>query len=246
MSDEDVKHRVKIKEYSSVFQYFDKISVYNNFMKRMLIGMDKNNIRKISINGCPRTLDFINKNKKNKRIKNLLFLSFNTKQGFPDVKKYNNLNWNFSYDKVIKILNELSDINNLNVTIKRKKFSTYQSPISINKKIKVFEGGTAEKFINKADIIIGHNSGSTIESLINGKYVMVPFFEKNQKLKKYLFKFDKSLIYTSEKRMKNDILNLINKRAVFPIDSKKNKKTAEYYFGSSKNIVSRYVNFLNQ
>ena len=53
--------------------------------------------------------------------------------------------------------------------------------IPINKKIKVFEGGTAEKFINKADIIIGHNSGSTIESLINGKYVMIPFFEKKFK-----------------------------------------------------------------
>ena len=30
------------------------------------------------------------------------------------------------------------------------------------------------------DIIIGHNSGSTIESIANGKYVMVPFFEKTK------------------------------------------------------------------
>ena len=34
--------------------------------------------------------------------------------------------------------------------------------------------------INEADIIIGHNSGSTLEALVNGKYVMVPFFEKEQ------------------------------------------------------------------
>ena len=246
MSDEDVKHRVKIKEYQSVFQYFDKISVYNNFMKKMLIGMDKKNIGKISVNGCPRTLDFISKNKKHKRIKNLLFLSFNTKQGFPDVKKNKNLTWNISYDKVIKILNELTCNSNLNIVIKRKKFSTYQTLIPINKKIKVFEGGTAEKFINKADIIIGHNSGSTLESLINGKYVMIPFFEKSLKLKKYLFKFNKNIIYTSEHKMKKDILNLINKKAVFPLINNKNKKTAEYYFGSSKNIVNNYVNFLTQ
>ena len=175
-----------------------------------------------------------------------MFLSFNTKQGFPDIKKNKNLNWNLSYDKVIKILNELANVNNLNIVIKRKKFSTYQTSIPINKKIKVFEGGTAEKFINEADIIIGHNSGSTLESLINGKYVMVPFFEKNTRLKKYLFKFNKNIIYTSEDKMKKDILNLINKRVVFPIINKKNKKTAEYYFGSSKNIVSKYINFLIQ
>ena len=84
-------------------------------MKKMLIGMDKKNIGKISVNGCPRILDFISKNKKHKRIKNLLFLSFNTKQGFPDVKKNKNLTWNISYDKVIKILNELADVNNLNI-----------------------------------------------------------------------------------------------------------------------------------
>lgn len=246
MSEEDVKHRVKIKEYSNVFQYFNKISVYNDFMKKMMIGMDKKNIRKTNVNGCPRTLDFISKNKKRKRIKNLLFLSYNTKQGFPDIKKNKNLNWNLSYDKVIKILNELANVNNLNIVIKRKKFSTYQTSIPINKKIKVFEGGTAEKFINEADIIIGHNSGSTLESLINGKYVMVPFFEKNTRLKKYLFKFNKNIIYTSEDKMKKDILDLINKRVVFPIINKKNKKTAEYYFGSSKNIVSKYVNFLIQ
>ena len=46
--------------------------------------------------------------------------------------------------------------------------------------------------------------------------------------------------------MKKDILNLINKRAVFPLINKKNKKTAEYYLGNSKNIVNKYVNFLTQ
>ena len=60
MSDENVKHRIKINEYKNVFKYFNKISVYNNLMKKMLIAMDKSN-KKIMITGCPRIYDFIKK-----------------------------------------------------------------------------------------------------------------------------------------------------------------------------------------
>ena len=200
MSDEDVKFRVKINEYKHVFKYFYKISVYNNLMKKMLISMDKFNNKKITVNGCPRVLDFIGKKKRPKRVKNLLFLSYNNKQGFPEGKKYKNLNWNLSYNNVIEILNELSNNKDLNIIIKRKSPHSYKSLYPIDKRIKIFEGGTAERFINHADIIIGHNSGSTIESLVNGKYVMVPFFEKKPKLKKYLYKFNKSIIYTSKEK----------------------------------------------
>ena len=245
MSDEDVKYRMKIKEYKYVFKYFYKISVYNSFMRKMLIGMDKSNEKKITVNGCPRILDFIDKKKKYKKVNNLLFLSFNPRQGFPEHRDYKNLNWNLSYNKVIKILNDLSKNKNINITIKRKKFGAYKTPHIIDKRIKIFEGGTAEKFINKADIVIGHNSGSTVESLINGKYVMIPFFEKNPKLKKYLFKFNKDIIYTSEEKMKKDILNLVSKRVLFPLNVKKNEKTTQYYYGKPKNVVKNYVNFLN-
>ena len=74
---------------------------------------------------------------------------------------------------------------------------------------------------------------------------MIPFFEKNPKLKKYLFKFNKDIIYTSEEKMKKDILNLVNKRVLFPLNVKKNEKTTQYYYGKPKNVVKNYVNFLN-
>ena len=45
--------------------------------------------------------------------------------------------------------------------------------------------------------------------------------------KKYLYKFNKKIIYTSEKNMKNKILKLINKQTTFPLS---NKKTSENYF----------------
>lgn len=244
MSEPDIKNRIRINEYKYVFKYFHKISVYNKLLKKMLIAMDRYNKKKITVNGCPRIFDFIDKKKKYKKVKNILFLSFNTKQGIPETKKNKKLNFNTSYDKVIEILNDLSKNKDLNISIKRKNAFLYKTPYQINDKVKVYENGTAEKFINKADIIIGQNSSSTIEALANGKYVMIPFFEKKF-MHKYLYKFNKNIIYNSEKKIKKDILKLTKKRVLFPLKDKKHKKTIQYYLGSSNRVMENYVKFLN-
>ena len=45
--------------------------------------------------------------------------------------------------------------------------------------------------------------------------------------------------------MKKNILNLINKKFMFPLKDSKNQKTINSYYGSSKNIIKNYENFLN-
>lgn len=244
-SDPEIENFVKKNRFSHVFRFIQKISVYNEFMKNALIAIDKSNSKKITVNGCPRIYDYINKKKYYKKIKDILFLSFHIKGGITPDKKNKNLNWNFSYDKTIKILNELSKNKNLNIIIKRKKTRTINTKYKINKKIKIFDEGSAQKYIHQADIIIGHNSASTIEALINGKHVLIPFFEKKKILKKYLFNFNKEIIYDSEKKMKSKILNLIDKKFMFPLKDKKNLKTIDKYYGNSKNIIKKYENFLN-
>ena len=232
-------------KFKQVFVNIQKISVYNELVKKMFIKIDKKNKKKITVNGCPRINDYIVKRRYSTRIRNILFLSFDSKRGIPQYKKNLNLSWNHTYDKVIKILNEISAEKKFHIIIKRKNKTTYQSSNKISKRIKIFENGTAQKFINQADIVIGHNSASTIEALVNGKYVMVPFFEKKKILKKYLYNFNKELIYTSEKNMKKSILDLLNKKVSFPLNNQKHQKTIKYYLGSSKNITQKYINFLN-
>lgn len=244
-SDPEFEYFIKENKFDHVFQFIKKISVYNKFMKNALIAVNKNNSKKITVNGCPRIYDYINKKSYNKKIKDILFLSFHNKKGIPLYKKNKNLNWNLSYNKTIKILNKLSNNKNLNIVIKEKKSSLDKQKEKIDKKIKIFREGTAKKFINQADIIIGHNSASTIESLINGKHVFVPFFEKKKKLKKYLYNFNKQIIYESEKKMEKNILNLVSKEFRFPLKNTKNKKTIQKYYGSSENIIKNYENFLN-
>lgn len=239
----DIESKKVGARYSHVLKYFDRISVYNQLVKKMFIKIDKSSRNKIIVNGCPRIQDYIIQKSYIKKINTLLFLSFSSRRGIPNTKKNKSLNWNLTYSKVIKILNDISDNKNLNIIIKTKSNAINQLPKNINKKIKIFSFGTAKQYINEADIIIGHNSASTIEALINGKYVMVPFFEKKMIQKKYLYKFNKKIIYTSEKNMKNKILKLINKQTTFPLSNKKHQKTISYYLGNYQDISKKYSSF---
>ncbi len=232
-------------KYQHVFKYFYSISTYNELVKKMFIKIDKSNAKKIRANGCPRIKDYLIKKKYHRKIKTVLLLSFDNKRGIPEFKKNKNLNWQSSYDKVLKILNELSKNKNLNIMIKNKINFKDQSNIKINKKIKIFSFGTAKKYINQADIIIGQNSSSTIEALVNGKYVMVPFFEKKNSQKKYLYNFNKEIIYNSEKKMKDKILSLVNKKVSFPLNNDQHQKIIRYYLGNTNNVVKNYLSFLN-
>jgi len=232
-------------EYKNVFKYFHSISTYNEITKKMFIKIDKSNAKKIRVNGCPRIKDYLIKKKYYRKIKTILLLSFDNKRGIPAFKKNKNLNWQLSYNKVLNILNELSNIKDLNIMIKNKLNFKDKSNIKINKKIKIISSGTAKECINKADIIIGQNSSSTIEALVNGKYVMVPFFEKKDSQKKYLYNFNKEMIYDTEKKMKNKILSLVNKKVLFPLNNKMHQKTIRYYLGDTKNIIKNYLNFLD-
>ena len=242
----DLQVKTSGTKFNHVFKNIQSISVYNKLVEKMFVKIDRKNKKKITVNGCLRLYDYVIKKKYKTKIKDILFLSFDSKRGIPQYKKNLNLNWHLTYDKVIKILNEISENKALNIVIKRKNKSTYVTSRQINKRIKIFENDTAQKFINQADIVIGHNSASTIEALANGKFVMVPFFEKNMMQKKYLYNFHNELIYTSEKNMKKSILNLVNKTVSFPLNNKKHQKTIQYYLGNFKNITQKYMNFLNR
>lgn len=65
------------------------------------------------------------------------------------------------------------------------------------------------------------------------------------KLRKYLLNFDNDIVYTSELEMKKKILNIINKKVIFPLNNKRYNKTIQYYLGNPKNIIERYIKFLN-
>lgn len=246
-TDSDGEHRMNttFPKVSHMFKYFSNISVYNETTKKRFIRLDKANLQKISVNGCPRIKDFITKEKYIRRPKNILFLPFDVRRGITKIKKNKNLNFKLSLNKVIKILNELSNNKFFNIKIKYKHNSADKISDQIDKKIRIFKTGSSENFINEADIIIGHNSAATIEALVNGKYVLVPFFEKNLKLRKYLLNFNNDIVYTSEEKMKKKIINLTKRKVQFPLNTKKYKKTIHYYLGDPKNVTERYIKFLN-
>ena len=54
-------------------------------------------------------------------------MSFDNKMGIPVLKKYQNINWNNTFEKTIKILNELSKNRGLNIVVKFKKTGSYKN-----------------------------------------------------------------------------------------------------------------------
>ncbi len=244
-SESEIEHLINSNKFTHFLRMFSNISVYNKTMKKTLMKIDNKVGKKTSINGCPRILDFINNKKYNKKIKDVLFLTFSKKRGIPKYKENKNYNWDLSFQKVIDILNELSKNQNINIKIKTKRSTARQlKKKKIDKNIEVFDSGTSAKLINQADIIIAQNSAASIEALINGKYVIIPFFEKKI-YKKFLYKFNNKIIFTSENKIKKNILNLINRKVSFPLKNKVHENTIKYYYGDSKNIIKNYENFLN-
>ena len=61
-------------------------------MKNALVALNKKNKNKISVNGCPRRSDFLIKKRYSKKIKDVLFLSFDNKMGIPRIKKNKDIN----------------------------------------------------------------------------------------------------------------------------------------------------------
>ena len=90
-------------------------------MKKMFVNMNTNNKKKVEVIGYPKVVEFLNKSKKKKkRIDNILFLSFDPRLGFPSSKKFEHLNFNLTYDKIIKVLNKISNNKQFKICIKRK------------------------------------------------------------------------------------------------------------------------------
>ena len=94
------------------------------------------------------------------------------------------------------------------------------------------------KWSKKRPLLDGQNNQTTINKLYIKR-------KKIYKLAKYLLNFDSDIVYTSETQMRKKILNLINKKVMFPLNNKKYDKTIQYYLGNPKNIKKRYLKFLN-
>jgi len=61
----------------------------------------------------------------------------------------------------------------------------------------------------------------------------------------FLYKFDKSIIFTSEKKMKKHLQVITDRKTSFPLKNIKSQKTISYYLGNHKNIKKMYLKFLN-
>jgi hypothetical protein len=85
-TDIDSKYQLETRaiKFRQVFQYFSKISVYNELTKKNFIKIDKKISKKIFVNGCPRLKDYLLKKNIIKSLKIYCFYLLIKKEEFPN------------------------------------------------------------------------------------------------------------------------------------------------------------------
>tara|TARA_B100000886_G_scaffold101634_1_gene67519 strand:+ start:3927 stop:5216 length:1290 start_codon:yes stop_codon:yes gene_type:complete len=236
-----------------------KISVYNDDMKKYLYENKIFKKNQIVITGMPRSI-YLQKNP-NKNNNIITFFLISRKAGFPLFQKtknkyLDNLNWNKLNKVIVESLVKVANLNkSIVIMIKGKAGSKFEpNTISMIKRlikrrvkynnIKIILGGSGHKFISKSFIVIGFNSTTIFEALINQVNVIVPYFKiyKKPKLKKFILKYPNSICVDNNKKLQSKILSCINDNKKF--ESNKHNFFVKKYLGDVKNAPRNMRKFL--
>ena len=218
------------KEYADVYRKYNnkslssKISVYSQSQKKILVKSRIGTENQIVVNGCPRS-DFSFKLRKEKpKNKTIVFFLIQTKR-YSFTKSSQNLDWKKLYSQTLNYLNDYIKLNP-NVTLilkgktgvhKKKFLSKY-----LNKNCFYIDGGTGEKFLRDAKVVVAFNSTIVFESIASHRNLIIPNFN-NENISK-----------------KNDMHQIKNKKHY--ISSKKQLfKKLDFYLSDS-HIIKKLKN----
>lgn len=238
-----------------------KISVYNDDMKKYLYQNKIFRKNQIFITGMPRS-SYLSKNN-NKKNNLITFFLISDKAGFPLFQKIKNKYLdNFNWDKLNKVIVEclikVANRNkNINIIIKGKSGNKFKPNITkmINKlirkklkydNIKIVLGGSGHKFVSESSIVIGFNSTTIFEALINQTNVIVPYFKiyKKLTLKKFILKYPKNICVDDNKKLQSKILSCIDGNKKFELN--KYKFFIKKYLGDVENAPRNMRKFLEK
>ena len=230
-----------------------KISVYSEIQKKILIKSKIANKNQVIVNGCPRS-DYAFRLRKIKPKKNIIvYYMIESKRGSDLVSKKFNINWVKLYNQTLRYLIEYAKINS-DVKIilkgktgihKRNHFSLRDLPENCT----FIEGGTGEKLLQDAKVVIAFNSTIVLEAIAGNRKLVIPNFNNEKTRKKnFLYKINIKDYFVNSKVQFNKKLdyylksNYQNKKL-----SLKEKKVLNYYLGNADgNSGSKVRNFLNR
>ena len=240
-----------------VYKYYNdkslshKISVYSEIQKKILIKSRIANNNQVVVNGCPRS-DYAFKLRKIKPKKNLIvYYMIESKRGSGLVSNKFKINWIKLYNQTLRYLIEYAKNNsNVEIILKGKTGIHSENHPSLNflpDNCTFVGGGTGEKLLRDAKVVIAFNSTILLEAIAANRNLIIPNFnnEKNKK-RKFLYKININNCFANSKIQFNKKLdyylksNYLNKKL-----SLKEKKLLNYYLGNvDGNSGSKVRNFL--
>ena len=230
------------KEYVQVYKKFNdkslsaRISVYSHSQKRILVESKIGTKKQIVVNGCPRS-DFSFKLSKVKP-KNKIIVFF-----LMEIKRYSfsksnqNLNWKKLYYQTLNYLNDYIKYNpNVTLILKGKTGVHKKRIISkyLNKNCFFIEGGTGEKFLKDAKVVIAFNSTIVFEAIASHRNLIIPNFNNenmNKKIHMHQIKNKKHYINSKKQFFKKLDLYLNNSNKIKKLTTE-DKLTLNYYLGN--------------
>ena len=211
----------------------DKIAVYNDIEKKLLISTKIAKKKDIEVIGCSR-LDECFKYRKITPKKIILYYILDYQRGLPnrffDIYKNGELNkikglnydfrkisWKRLHIKIIENLKQFSKNNkDVEVILKGKQgFFNLTDYENLPKNFKVFFGGTGEHLLKDAKLVIGWNSTSVLEAIAANRFLIHPlFFGKKSFLKEASLRLNlnKQSILLNENQFQKKLYYFINKK----------------------------------
>ena len=232
------KDATKIYEKNNDKSIASKISVYSKSQKNILIKSKIASKKQIIVNGCPRS-DYSFKLRKIKPQNNIIvFYLIEKKRSQNLVLKKSRFNWNNLYYQTLKFILEYAKNNPDIKLILKGKTGVHNELLKSNfltKNCIFINGGTGEKFLRDAKVIIAFNSTIVFEAIASNRNVIIPNFNReNIKKRELVYKINNKNYFVNSK---SQFFKKIN----FYLDSNhknrnlsnKEKKILDYYLGNA-------------
>lgn len=246
------KGATKIYEKFNDKSFANKISVYSKCQKNILVKSKIAKKKQIIVNGCPRS-DYSFKLRKIKPQNNLIvFYLIEKRRGQNLLLKKTQFNWDNLYNKTLKYLLEYAKNNpDIKLVLKGKTgiHNYLHNAKFLNKNCIFINGGTGEKFLKNAKVVIAFNSTIVFETIASNRNLIIPNFNnENFKKKELIYKIKNKDYFVNSKlqfiKKINFYLNLKHQNRKL---TNKEKDIIDYYIGNTDGKSGkRLANFLRK
>ena len=244
--------------YKKIKEKFEgnRIAVYSNYAKQLLVKSGVTSIGKIKVVGCSRlAASFSYKQIKPKE--QILYYAIQNDRGLPNAlidifgknfykdlsqhKLYRKkLNWSNIHIKTVKILKDFAKNNpNIKILIKVKvgQNSNKNEYTNMPKNIEIITEGAGHKYLKYSKVVIAWNTTSLLEGIAANRFILIPYFHSDTKLLKRVelkLKLKKKNYGYSERDFYRKLSQLINKKYNKNI-LQNNLQSLNYYLGNRDN-----------